>query len=72
MHLLILGFHSFHLNQIIDANEAAQTEEIVQLVVGGYLWRVVCGELCDHIEIASLENSPYYRDISTSFELSIR
>ena len=64
-----VGFSLYPSNKVIDTAEAANTDSPIQLVIGGYIWRVVMPELADFIEVASLESSPSYGDISTSFEL---
>lgn len=64
------GFSVYGTNQVISAEEAAKASYPVQLVVGGYIWRVVAGDLCDIIEECSIESSPNYGDVSTSFEIA--
>ncbi len=64
------GFSIFPSNRIISYEEAIATNDVIQLVVGGYIWRIVAGELCGLIEQASLETSTSYGDVSTSFELA--
>lgn len=64
------GFSLYSSNKVIGDIEAATTDELIQLVVGGYVWRVVCGPLCDFIEESSYESSPSFGNVSTSFELA--
>lgn len=63
------GFSSYPQNQMMESEEAALTTEPVQLVIGGFLWRIINSKLCDKIEEASVESSPIYGAVSTSFEL---
>lgn len=64
------GFSLYSSNKIISDFEAAVSDDLIQLVVGGYIWRIVCGPLCDFIEVSSYESSPSFGDVSTSFELA--
>lgn len=64
------GFSSYPDNVMITAEQAATSEDLVQMVVGGYIWRVVNSDLCDFIETSSYETSASYGDVSTSFELA--
>jgi hypothetical protein len=64
-----VAFSSYPSNKVIDIQSALLSDEPVQLVIGGYVWRVVEPELADFIEVASNEASPSYGDVSTSFEL---
>jgi hypothetical protein len=64
------GFSLYSSNKVIGDFEAAVSDDLIQLVVGGYIWRVVCGPLCDFIEVSSYESSPSFGDVSTSFELA--
>jgi hypothetical protein len=64
-----VGWALYPSNELIDEDQVASEVNPVQLVVGGYLWRVVAPELCNLIEEASNENSPNYQKISKSFEL---
>jgi hypothetical protein len=64
-----VGFSLYPSNKIVDFAQASETDSPLQLVIGGYIWRVVMPELADYIEMASLESSPSYGDASTSFEL---
>lgn len=63
------GFSLYDSNKMVDEAFARETTEPLQLVIGGYLWRMVFGGLCDFIERASIESSPSYGEVSTSFEL---
>lgn len=64
-----VGWSLYPSNEIIDEDEVANLTEPVQLVIGGYLWRVVDPELCNLVEEASNEKSDNYLAVSTSFEL---
>jgi len=64
-----VGWALFPSNELIDKEELVENLSPVQLVIGGYLWRIINPELCEFIEEASNENSPNYQKISTSFEL---
>jgi hypothetical protein len=64
------GFSSYPDNVMISLEEAVSSDQLIQMVVGGYVWRVVNSELCDFIESCSYETSPTYGDVSTSFELA--
>ena len=62
------GWSIYPSNEIIEEEEIKNQSSPIQLVVGGYLWRVVDPELCSLIEEASNEKSDNYLAISTSFE----
>lgn len=64
-----VGWALYPSNELIDEENVLISETPVQLVIGGYLWRVVDPELCNLIEEASNENSQNYQKVSTSFEL---
>lgn len=63
------GWALYPSNELIDEGELETNNEPIQLVIGGYLWRVINPDLCNLVEEASNENSPNYQKISTSFEL---
>lgn len=63
-----IGWSLFPSNELIKEEDVMAETGPVQLVVGGYLWRVVNPELCNLVESASNENSPDYLKVSTSFE----
>lgn len=68
-----VGFTDYPSNSVVEkdiiVNESNASENIYQLTIGGFLWRIVNNQLCDKIEEASIESSPLYGKISTSFEL---
>lgn len=63
------GFSIYPTNKIISIEEATKSEEPIQMVIGGYLWKLIDPELCEFIANASDEKSPNFGLISTSFEL---
>jgi hypothetical protein len=65
------GFSEYGSNIVVDDPETYQTgsNTPLQLTIGGFLWRVINNTLCQKIEEASIESSPLYGKISTSFEL---
>jgi hypothetical protein len=64
-----VGWSVYPSNEIIEEEEIQNQSNPVQLVIGGYLWRVVDPDLCNLIEEASNEKSDNYLAVSTSFEL---
>lgn len=64
-----IGWALYPSNELIDEDDVLGSEIPVQLVIGGYLWRVVDPELCNLVEEASNPNSENYLAASTSFEL---
>ena len=64
-----VGFSIYPTNKMISAEEAAKSDEPIQLVVGGYLWKLVDPDLCRFLVEASDEKSEKFGLISTSFEL---
>jgi len=63
------GWALFPSNELIEEEELAKNTDSIQLVIGGYLWRVINPDLCNLVESASNENSDDYQKVSTSFEL---
>jgi hypothetical protein len=64
------GWAAYPSNELIGDDELTNYRgEGPQLVVGGYLWRIIDEDLCNAIEGAANENSPNYKEISKSFEL---
>jgi hypothetical protein len=64
-----VGWSLYPSNELIDKEELLNQTSPIQLVIGGYLWRVVDPKLCNLIEEAANENSKNYGEVSTSFEL---
>ena len=64
------GFSLFPSNMILEEEDIEKyKEEKIQLVIGGFLWRIVNSSLCEVVESASLESSPTFGDVNTSYEL---
>ena len=64
-----IGWALFPSNELIEEEDVLKSEIPVQLVIGGYLWRVVDPDLCNLVEEASNPNSENHLAVSTSFEL---
>jgi len=64
-----VGWSIYPSNEVIEEEEIQNQSSPVQLVIGGYLWRIVDPELCNLVEESSNEKSDNYLAVSTSFEL---
>lgn len=63
------GFCLYPSDTVIDEATAAATEQVTQLYILFYLWRLIAPNLVDYVESASYEDSPSYNTVSISFEL---
>jgi hypothetical protein len=61
-----VGYSIAESNEMIPKSQVSSETRKVQMVVGGYLWRLINRELCDLVENSSDNEDEY---ISTSFEL---
>ena len=63
------SFSIYPTNQSISSEDALKSDEPIQLVVNGFLWKLIDKRLCMFLIEASNEQNENYGLISTSFEL---
>ena len=63
------GFTKHGSNSSITEQEAARSADPINVVLSGYLWRVVNEDLCDLVVEASNTTSPKYNTVSGSWEI---
>lgn len=67
--ILTSGFSEFGTDKILTSEEAGATNEPVNIVLGGVIWRNVKPDIADYIEESSIPSSDTFLSLSTSWEI---